>query len=77
MMFYVTITPLLLLLTIWCFVFLDILIESTLFSNTTVGLVWGMFASVICLAFGLFHVLLSYAIYYQFRESGWFEGQQR
>lgn len=73
MMFYVTLTPLIMLLVIWAIVLLNRLFDSAWFATNAVGVVWGMFASTICGVLGMFHVLLSYGIYYQFRESGWFE----
>ena len=76
MMFYVTITPFILLVTIWGIVIFSILFERPWFANSTIGAVWGMFASVICLGLGFFHVLLSYGIFHQFRAAGWFEEQQ-
>lgn len=78
MMVYVALTPLLLLLAIWAIVVIGSIFTNTGFAFATISIavIWGVFASIFCVAIGFVHVLISHGIYTEFRDSGWFELDQ-
>lgn len=73
MMVYVSLTPLLLVLTIWAIVSISYIFGGVWFASTSLGLAFGVIASYLTLAIGFIHVLISYGIYILFRDENWFE----